>query len=107
MAQDKGVIQGMVLDNEVNNEPLAFASVTVKGTKLHTTTDLDGIHRFNLEPGNYTLVFNFPGYHKVELSNVVVKKDQVTQVKAISLAAITLTYSEDFGEKEEPSGKKR
>ena len=106
-AQDKGIIQGIVLDSAVNNEPLAFASVTVKGTAINATTDLDGVHRLRLNPGSYTLVFNFPGYQKIELPNVIVKKDQVTQVKNISLMAMTLTFSEDVGEKEETSRIKR
>lgn len=107
MAQEKGIIQGIVLDKEVNDEPLAFTTVTVKGTQINATTDLDGLHTLKINPGVYTLVFNFPGYQKVELPNIVVKRNQLTHIKDISLAAMTLTLTEDIGEKEETSRPKR
>lgn len=65
-----GEIQGIVLDNEFDNEPLAFAEISVKNTNLTTTSDLDGTFSFNLKPGTYTLVFNFTGYKTVEVQNV-------------------------------------
>ena len=106
-AQESGSIEGMVLDNEINNEPLAFATVTVKGTDMRTTTDLDGIHRLKINPGKYTLVFNFPGYQKVEVPNIIVKEDKTTHIKDISLSALTLIISEDIGESNETSRSKR
>ena len=34
VAQDKGVIKGQLLDKEMDNEPLSFASVFLKGTTI-------------------------------------------------------------------------
>lgn len=69
---NSGKISGIVLDNEVANEPLAFATVEVKDTNLSTTTELDGSFSFNLKPGIYTLIYSFAGYKTIEVSNVKV-----------------------------------
>ena len=45
-AQSKGTVKGMLTDGEVNNEPLPFANVFIKGTTIGGTSDFDG---------NYTL----------------------------------------------------
>ncbi len=99
-AQNTGTITGIVLDKEVHNEPLPYASVSIKGTAIHTSTDLDGIHKLETTPGNYTLVINFPGYQKIEVPNVLVRKDQMTKVKVISLAALKLPLGEETSDKE-------
>lgn len=65
-----GEIQGIILDHEFDNEPLAFADIKVKNTNLSVTSDLDGTFSFSLKPGTYTLVFNFTGYKTVEVQNV-------------------------------------
>lgn len=67
-----GKIEGVVLDNEVENEPLAFATITVKNTDFETNSDLDGSFSFNLKPGNYVLEVQFLGYETIELRDVAV-----------------------------------
>ncbi|MDF1516453.1 MAG: carboxypeptidase-like regulatory domain-containing protein [Lutibacter sp.] len=67
-----GKIEGVVLDNEVDNGPLAFATITVKNTAFETNSDLDGSFSFNLKPGKYILEVQFLGYATVELRNVEV-----------------------------------
>ena len=71
-----GVIKGMVLNLEANNEPLAFSTVTVKETNTSTTTNIDGTFTLNLKPGVYTLIYNFVGYETVEVENVKVTLDE-------------------------------
>lgn len=71
-APKNGKIEGVVLDNEVNNEPLAFATITVKNTDFETNSDLDGSFSFNLKPGNYILEVQFLGYETIELRDVAV-----------------------------------
>ena len=88
-AQDKGTIQGIVLDKEVNNEPLPFVNVLIKGSEISTTTDLDGKHILKADPGVYTLIFNFAGYEKFEITNVIVKEGEVTKLKDIPLSALS------------------
>lgn len=85
VAQDKGTIQGKVLDKEMNNESLPFANVFVKGTQSGTTTDMDGVYMFKANPGTYTLVVSFVGYETVEVPNVVVKAGEVTTLDNITL----------------------
>lgn len=83
IAQDKGTLQGKVLDKEANNEPLPFANVFVKGTQSGTTTDMDGVYLFKAEPGTYTLVVSFVGYETVEVPNIIVKAGEVTTLDNI------------------------
>ena len=61
-AQDTGSIVGKLTDKEVNNEPLAFANVLLKGTTKGTTSDFDGLYEIsNIEPGIYTVSFSYLG----------------------------------------------
>ncbi|KUO66406.1 MAG: hypothetical protein APF83_05825 [Lutibacter sp. BRH_c52] len=71
-APKNGKIEGVVLDNEVDNEPLAFATITVKNTDFETNSDLNGSFSFNLKPGKYTLEVAFLGYETIELRDVAV-----------------------------------
>lgn len=71
-APKNGKIEGVVLDNEVDNEPLAFATITVKNTDFETNSDLDGSFSFNLKPGNYILEVQFLGYETIELRDVAI-----------------------------------
>lgn len=68
----KGKIEGVILDNEVDNEPMAFATISVKNTDFETTSALDGSFSFNLKPGKYTLEIQFLGYETIELGDVAV-----------------------------------
>ena len=93
-AQQKGIIEGHVLDLELVNEPLAFANVSVKKTTIDASTNIDGAYALELNPGVYTLVFNFPGYEKVETSNIIVKAGEITSIKDIALATRQPVFSE-------------
>lgn len=78
-----GTIKGIVLDNEYNNEPLAFATITVKNTNLSTTSEIDGSFYFDLKPGTYDLIFSFTGYKNIELNNVVVTQNATSSCNQI------------------------
>ena len=84
-AQEKGIIEGIVLDTQQNNEALAFATVTLKNGLINTSTNIDGAYVLEVKSGTYTLVFNFAGYKKVEASNVIVKAGEITSIKKIAL----------------------
>ena len=99
-AQKNGSIVGKLTDKDANNEPLAFANVLIKGTSKGTTSDFDGLYELPaVEPGTYTLVFSFLGYETLEIPNVVVEADKVTQVNAalgtgsVSLDEVVITVS--------------
>lgn len=66
MAQ-KGTVKGKLTDKEINNEPLSFANVVIKGTTIGVTTELDGTYEIKLDPGSYTIVFSFLGYKTIEV----------------------------------------
>lgn len=63
----KATVSGVILDKEFNNEPLAFANVTLKGTTTGTSTDENGKYTLTVSPGSHTLVVGFLGYKTVEI----------------------------------------
>ena len=48
----KGTVSGTLTDKDMNNEPLPFANVQIKGTTIGTTTDENGKYALNVDPGN-------------------------------------------------------
>ena len=86
-AQETGSVAGVLTDKEVNNEPLAFANVLIKGTTKGTTSDFDGLYELaGLDPGTYTIVYSYLGYETVEIPNVQVEAGKVTTIN-IPMAA--------------------
>ncbi|WP_340064479.1 TonB-dependent receptor [Ascidiimonas aurantiaca] len=82
-AQETGSIVGKITDKELNNDPLPFANVLVKGTSKGTTTDFDGLFQIeDVEPGTYTIVVSFIGYKTIEVANVTVAAGKVTEITA-------------------------
>jgi len=90
IAQGKGYIQGIILDKEANNEPLAFANITIENSQTSLSTDIYGMYNAQLDSGAYTLVIGFAGYQKIEVSNIVVKSDEVTNLATISMKKLQL-----------------
>ncbi|WP_188369976.1 TonB-dependent receptor [Muriicola marianensis] len=98
LSQTNGSIVGKLTDKEVNNEPLAFANVLLKGTTKGTTSDFDGLYEIsNVAPGSYTVVFTFLGYETLEIPDVIVEAGKVTEVNAalgagsVSLDEVVIT----------------
>lgn len=80
-SQQTGSILGKLTDKELNDEPLAFANVLIKGTTIGTTSDFDGLYELNnLEPGTYIVQFSYLGYETIEIPNVQVVGDKVTTI---------------------------
>jgi len=92
----QGKISGTVIDGEFN-EPLAFANVVVKGTSKGASADFDGKYELEIEAGTYTLVFSFVGYVTKEITDVVVKEDEVVTLDVVletnSLDTVVITTS--------------
>lgn len=66
-SQNSSSINGQLIDAEFNNEPLAFGTISIKGTVNETTANLDGNYSFeNLSPGEYVLIYSFVGYETKE-----------------------------------------
>ncbi|HDZ14816.1 MAG TPA: TonB-dependent receptor, partial [Pricia sp.] len=80
-AQSKGSIVGKLTDKELNDDPLPFANVVIKGTTTGTTSDFDGLFEIaGLDPATVTVVFSYLGYETVEIPNVKVEAGKVTTV---------------------------
>ena len=82
LAQEStGSIAGKLTDREMNDDPLAFANVLIKGTTKGTTSDFDGLYEISgLDPGSYTVVFSYLGYETLEIPDVVVEGGKVTEI---------------------------
>lgn len=80
----KGTISGVLTDKDMNNEPLPFANVQIKGTTIGTTTDENGKYSLNVESGNYTLQLSFLGYETIEVPVIVKENQTITVNRALT-----------------------
>ncbi|PKB16330.1 TonB-dependent receptor [Flavobacterium sp. 5] len=76
-SQNNGTITGVLLDKDSNNQPLPFANVMIKGTKIGVNTDIDGKYTITTTPGNHTIQFSFLGYESVEVPVTVTANQTV------------------------------
>lgn len=77
-SQEKGTITGKVTDKEMDGAPLPFANVFIKGTSIGGTTDMDGVYKISVTPGNHTLIFSFVGYQTVEKPVLIKANETIT-----------------------------
>src|SRR5687768_14867414 len=84
-----GKISGTITDSKGN--PLAYASVSVKGTTRGTTSNSSGKYAITLNPGTYTLVCQYVGYGKSEKTVTLTSGDEVVD---FTLAIQELTLGE-------------
>jgi outer membrane receptor protein involved in Fe transport len=82
VAQDRGMLKGLITDKETNNEPLPFANVQIKGTSIGTTTDFDGNYVLNVPVGNHVVVFSFLGYKTIE-KTVLIKEGETATINGV------------------------
>lgn len=87
-----GELSGIVIDGAIENEPLPFVSVYLKGTQKGSDTDFDGKYTIsNVAAGSYTVVMSFIGYKTKEIPNVIIKSDEVTTLnETLELSENTL-----------------
>ncbi len=89
-SQNKGTISGSITDKDLNNEAMPFASVTIKGTTIGASTDIDGKYSLEVEAGDRILVVSFVGYETVEVPVTVVAGQTVTVNQAIGSGSVKL-----------------
>jgi len=77
-SQNKGTVTGILLDKDANNQPLPFANVAIKGTKIGANTDIEGKYTITIAPGKYIMQFSFVGYESTEVPVTVVANETVT-----------------------------
>lgn len=80
----KGTVSGKLTDKDMNNEPLPFANVLLKGTTIGSTTDIDGKFTLQADPGNYILELSFLGYQTVEVPVEIKANQTVTINRALT-----------------------
>ncbi|WP_421877486.1 TonB-dependent receptor [Marinoscillum sp.] len=72
-------LTGVVYD-QLNNEPLVGATISVDKTNTGTTTNANGRYSFEeLEPGRISLVISYVGYRSVLVENVWLKAGKLTE----------------------------
>lgn len=80
-------LKGKVTD--LNDDPLAGASVAIAGTYTGVQTGADGVYRFSgLKPGNYSIRFSYIGYETV-VKDLEIVRDTLLDVKLRPMAIIT------------------
>ncbi|TXJ29220.1 MAG: carboxypeptidase-like regulatory domain-containing protein [Chitinophagaceae bacterium] len=82
-----GKVSGLITDDKGN--PLAYASVSIKGTTKGTTSNSSGRYSINLSPGKYTLVCQYVGYGKSEKTITVTDGDGTVNF-SLSIQELTL-----------------
>lgn len=75
-----GVISGSIKSKQ-NGSPLSFSSVLIKGTTKGVTANNKGFYTISLEPGNYTLVYQYIGYQSYEQTVSVTNADQTIHIQ--------------------------
>ena len=92
VASAQTTVSGTVLDG-TTDEPLIGASVSVKGTSIGTTTDLDGKYTLKGIPaGSTDLVVSFIGYTRQEIaigSNTVIDIKMKEDANVLSEIVVT------------------
>lgn len=86
-----GTVRGRVTDQKGN--PVAGASIIVKGTRTGTTTDNNGFYAINVPAGNNTITISSVGMETTEVpasitgySNIAMKEDSKTMSEVVVTA---------------------
>ncbi|MGS4345679.1 TonB-dependent receptor domain-containing protein [Myroides odoratus] len=78
LGASNGTIKG-ILQDSATKEPLAFASVSIKGTTQGVNTDLDGFFTLEVPEGKQILTFNYVGYTSTDKA-IVVKANETIEL---------------------------
>ncbi|AWA28968.1 TonB-dependent receptor [Flavobacterium magnum] len=89
-AQNKGTVSGTITDKDMNNETLPFASVTLKGTSIGSSTDMDGKYTLTAPEGSYTMLISFVGYESQEVAVTVKANENVVVDRALGSGSVKL-----------------
>jgi TonB-dependent receptor len=92
---NRGTVYGVITDAETG-DPLAGATVMVRGTNIGSATDVEGRYRLRRTPsGNQTLVVNYIGYEALEMdvqvqSGSEIRRDAALQITMLELEGINV-----------------
>ncbi len=88
----KGFVRGTVHDGDTG-EGLIGATVYQEGTTNGVVCDFDGNYSLSLDPGNYSIVFQFVSYQSQTVKDVNVESAKTTSLN-ITLSSITEELAE-------------
>jgi TonB-linked SusC/RagA family outer membrane protein len=94
------LVKGTVRE-KISQNPIAGATVVLKGTNVGTMTDADGAFSIKVTDGNSVLVFQFLGYGSQEIivgtqSTIDVQlEDDITQLGEVVVTALGITREEE------------
>lgn len=72
-------IKGTVVDAK-SNETLPGVAISIKGASTAISSDADGKYEMRLAPGKYTITATYLSYTALEITDVVVKKGEITEL---------------------------
>ena len=90
-------IRGNVIDKETR-EPIAYASVIFKGTKIGTVTDFDGIYFIETRTPTDSLSVSYLGYKTINIKikkNIFQTQDIELERQGISLQEVKILPGEN------------
>ncbi|MBL7765036.1 MAG: carboxypeptidase-like regulatory domain-containing protein [Chitinophagaceae bacterium] len=62
VSAQQSILKGKVTNSRL--EPLSYVTIQIKGLKIGTRTDDQGMYQFQLEEGEYELIFSLLGYQR-------------------------------------------
>jgi hypothetical protein len=87
------VLSGRITD--AKSTPISFVSVYIRNSTYGTTTNEDGIYKFNITPGTYDVVYRYVGYKEriehltitdQDVRNNVQMEDEIFQLKGVIIS---------------------
>lgn len=95
-SQETGTIKGTVTDKAMNNEPMLFANVQLKGIDTNFQTNFHGNFEItNVPAGTYTLVVSYAGYNTNEII-VNVNNNEISELQT-GLARMQVSFDDVAG----------
>jgi hypothetical protein len=95
-SQHQGSIKGTVTDQAMNNEPLLFANIQLKGSEFSYQTNFHGNFEISdIEAGEYTLVISYAGYDTAELV-IIVAENKVSKIET-DLEPMQISFDDVLG----------
>lgn len=93
LSAQTGVLKGRVFNN-INNEPIPFATIYIDELKKGTTSDENGVYKIDqLIPGTYTILTSFLGFKNTLSKEILISSTKPTTLN-ISLIEETAQLSE-------------
>ena len=86
-----GIVKGTIIDE--TGEPMFAANIGIAGTSYGASTDFDGKFQISAPAGTYTLTISFIGYNPIQVTDVIIKSDNVNVLKLIQLSANAISLN--------------